>query len=97
MFKFSDFHIFCTARKVSKYGVISGSYFSVFSANTGKYGPEITPYLDTLHTVLVQLIPLINYIRKKIILEKLIFYFEAINIISISCVVRSYGSRNKIE
>ena len=24
---------------------------SVFSPNTGKYGPEITPYLDTFHTV----------------------------------------------
>ena len=84
-------------RKVSKYGVISGTYFSVFSANTGKYGTEITPYLDTLHTVLVQLVPLINYIRENIILEKLMFYFEPINIISISCVVWSYESRNKIE
>ena len=28
------------------------SYFwSVFSLNTGKYGPEITPYLDTFHAV----------------------------------------------
>ena len=41
-----------TAWKVSKYGVISGSYFPVFglntdrfSPNTGKYGPEITLYL----------------------------------------------------
>ena len=24
---------------------------SVFSPNTGKYGPEITPYLETLHAV----------------------------------------------
>ena len=43
------------------YGVISGPYFpvfglnteiygviSVFSPNTGKYGPETTPYLDTI-------------------------------------------------
>ena len=42
-----------------KYGVIAGSYFnvlglnlSVFSPNTGKYGPDITPYLDTSHAVL---------------------------------------------
>ena len=28
--------------KVSKYGVFSGP-------NTGKYGPEKTPYLDTFH------------------------------------------------
>ena len=53
-----------TVWEVSKCGVISGSYFpvsdwirrdteylSVFSPNAGKYGPEITPYLDTFHTV----------------------------------------------
>ena len=51
-----------TAWKVSKYGVISGPYFpafglktgkslSIFSPNAGKYGPEITPYLDTFHAV----------------------------------------------
>ena len=32
------------ARKVSKYGVFSGSYFPVFG-----FGPEKTPYLDTFH------------------------------------------------
>ena len=26
-------------------------YLSVFCQNTGKYGPEITPYLDTFHAV----------------------------------------------
>ena len=36
---------------MSKYGVISGPCFPVFSPNTGKYGPEITPYMDTFHTV----------------------------------------------
>ena len=46
-----------TVWKVSKNGVISGPYFpirekiSVFSPNTGKYGPEISPYLDTFHAV----------------------------------------------
>ena len=40
-----------TAWKVPKYRVISGQYFPVFSPNTGKYGPEITPYLDTFHAV----------------------------------------------
>ena len=57
-----------TAWKVSKYRVLSGPYFtvfglnterylylSVFSPNTGKYGPEITPYLDTFHAVYVLL------------------------------------------
>ena len=33
-----------TAWKVSKYGGFSGP-------NTGKYGPEKTPYLDIFHTV----------------------------------------------
>ena len=40
-----------TAWKVSKYRVISGPYFPVFGLNTGKYGPEITLYLDTFHAV----------------------------------------------
>ena len=35
---------------MSKYGVFSGPYFRVL--NTGKYGPESTPYLDTFHAVL---------------------------------------------
>ena len=49
------------AWKVSKFGVFSGPYFplfglnalylSVFSPNSGKYGPEKTPYLDTFHAV----------------------------------------------
>ena len=32
---------------MSKHGVISGPYSPIFSSNTGKYGREITPYLDT--------------------------------------------------
>ena len=36
---------------MSKYGVISGPYFPIFRLNTGKYGPEITPYWDTFHVV----------------------------------------------
>ena len=27
---------------------MSGPYFPVFGLNTEKYGPEITPYLDTV-------------------------------------------------
>ena len=45
------FIIKITAWKVSKYGVISGPYFPVFRLNTGNYGPEITPYLDSFHAV----------------------------------------------
>ena len=36
---------------MSKYGVFSGLYFPAFELNTGKYGPEKTPYLDTVHAV----------------------------------------------
>ena len=39
--------VIVTAWKVSKYGVFSGPYFPEFSPNTGKYGSEKTPYLDT--------------------------------------------------
>ena len=38
---------------MSKYGVISGPYFPVFGLNTEKYRPEITPYLDTFHVVII--------------------------------------------
>ena len=37
-----------TLREVSKYG----PYFLAFGLNTGKYGAEITPYLDTFRAVL---------------------------------------------
>ena len=40
------------AWKISKDGVISSSYFSVFELNTGKYRPEISPSLDTFHAVI---------------------------------------------
>ena len=36
---------------MSKYGVFSGSYFTAFRLNTGKYGPEKTPHLNTFHAV----------------------------------------------
>ena len=59
-----------TAWKLSKYGVISGPHFPVFSPNTRKHGPEITPYLDTFHAVEVVLtvtILLIRVIAKHIV------------------------------
>ena len=40
-----------TAWKVSKYGVFSGPYFSVFNPNTGKYRLEKTTYLDAFQAV----------------------------------------------
>ena len=45
-------YTFCTHHCV-KSGVISGPYFPVFSPNTEKYGPKITPYLDTFHAAIV--------------------------------------------
>ena len=49
IFLYSDL----TRRFTFKYGVISGPCFPVFGLNTGKYGPEITRYLDTFHAVLI--------------------------------------------
>ena len=40
----------------------SGPYFPVFGLNTGKYGPEKTPYLDTFHTVLF-----VNYLLENLL------------------------------
>ena len=40
-----------TTWKVSKYRIFSGPYFPVFILNTGKYGPEKTPYLNTFYAV----------------------------------------------
>ena len=40
-----------TPRKMSKYGVFSDPYLSMFSQNAGKSGPEKAPYLDTFHAV----------------------------------------------
>ena len=45
-------HCIYTAWKVSKFGVISAPYFPIVGLNTGKYRPEITPYLSTFHAVL---------------------------------------------
>ena len=47
--------------------------------------------------ILVQLVPFNNYRREKQMLEKIMFYFELRNIISISYVVWSHGSRDNIE
>ena len=32
--------------------IFSGTYFPVFSPNTGKYRPKKTPYLEAFHTVI---------------------------------------------
>ena len=40
-----------TPEKCPNADFFSGPYFPVFSPNTGKYGPEKTPYLDTFHSV----------------------------------------------
>ena len=41
---------------MAEYGVISVPYFPAFRLKTGKYGPEITPYLNTFHAVTTFLI-----------------------------------------
>ena len=42
--------------------IYSGPYFPEFGLNTGKYGPEITPYLDTFHIMLdLDLIILLSF------------------------------------
>ena len=40
-----------TAWKLSKYGVFSGPYFTIFGLNTEKYGPKEYLYLDNFHAV----------------------------------------------
>ena len=52
-----------TKWKMSKYGVISGLYFPIFSPNTGKYGPEIIRYLDTFHVVIDLFLPNISILH----------------------------------
>ena len=39
----------------TEYVRIDTEYLSLVIPNTGKYGPEKTPYLDTFHTVVVVL------------------------------------------
>ena len=41
----------CVKSEESKYGIFSGPYFPVFRLNTGKYGPEKTPYMETFHAM----------------------------------------------
>ena len=44
--QYSDFY-HCV--KSVQIGSFFGPYFPEFGPNTGKYGPEITPYFDTFH------------------------------------------------
>ena len=49
--KYSDTYLQTLRKKLSKYRVFSGPYFTVFSPNTGNYRPEKIPYLDTFNAV----------------------------------------------
>ena len=49
--KYSNTYLQTLRKKLSKYGVFSGPYFTVFSQNTGNYRPEKIPYLDTFNAV----------------------------------------------
>ena len=49
---------------------------SIFSPNTGKYGPEITPYLDTFHAVYVRWRSALYWLRNVFIYgERKILHF----------------------
>ena len=88
-----EVHKKITAWKVSKYGVLSGPYFSAFGLNTErlvfrpnaeKYGPEKTPYLDTFHAVDCTLFILRP--RKDLILRRSIWHVK----------IPSYGNKSTI-
>ena len=65
----------------------------VFSPNAGKYGPEITPYLDTFHAV--------SYTRKTLVCantiqqRKNIFFVTPIAEMLISCFVEAFNIVSK--
>ena len=48
---FSDFHKMCVTITLREKCPNTAFFLVVFSPNTGKYGQEKTPYLDTFHTV----------------------------------------------
>ena len=52
-----------TAWKLSKYGVFSGPSFPIFRLNTGKYGPEETPYLNIIRTLVTGDLGLVWFFR----------------------------------
>ena len=68
-----------TAKKVSKYGIISGPYFPAFGLNTAKYGPEITPYLDTFQAVRCNTSPE----NKKLFVSFVCFFFVVCQILMV--------------
>ena len=47
-----NFESLSLCEKCSKYGDFSFPYFPLLGLNTGKYGPEKSPYLATFHAVL---------------------------------------------
>ena len=49
LFKVDEIYVAMLSVQIRSY---LWSIFSVFGLNTKKYGPEITPYLDTFHAVL---------------------------------------------
>ena len=69
---------------MSKYRIFSGLYFPAFGLNTErygvfspyarKYGPEKTPYLDTFHAVMKNLIFMISLISPALCLYVHLFF-----------------------
>ena len=57
-------------------------YFPVFGLNTGKYGPEIIPYLDTFHAMSV-------YMKGQ---ERTLLYPENASVHTKTCRIQNKGS-----
>ena len=71
-----------TVWNVSKYVVFSCPYFPTFGLNTGKYGPEKTPFLDTFHAV---------YIYSNVV--KKTFCFKAVFVSNVITNINGYISK----
>ena len=73
--------LYCTLWNASNYRVFSGPYFPAFGLNTGKHGPQKTPYLDTFHAVLGLCNPrvfLLNYFFLKVTIRWKQKYYEKV-------------------
>ena len=62
----SNVYVKSIAWKVSKYGVVSGPYFPVFSPNREKYGPEKTPYLDLINETKYSIVDQVKFAKESL-------------------------------
>ena len=70
------------------------SVFSYIQSNTGKYGPEITPYLDTFHAVMV-----FNKTKRSFLFEKLryVVNIKILNPQFSEVVANTYSTESKLS